>query len=240
MVGATSSLSDIPATGVGLDVRNGGIRCTDTDANGISSIELGTGGNGNRLSYFDITSDDTYTDYGFRIIRWNSGANSNTDFIHRGTGAFNLAANEAGAVNLMVNGTIRLQASNTGICYNGSFGTCSDIRYKKNIIPIKDALASIKKINGVNYHWRKDEFKDKGFSDLKQYGVIAQDLEKTFPEMVITDNDGYKSVDYSRLIPVLIEALKEQQNMIELQSHRIEGLNQKVEVLLINLKQSSK
>ena len=49
------------------------------------------------------------------------------------------------------------------------------------------------------------------FSDQRQIGVIAQEVELVFPEVVDTNEDGYKSVDYSRLTPILLEAIKEQQ-----------------------------
>lgn len=126
----------------------------------------------------------------------------------------------------------------SGIVYCNGVALCSDARYKKDIKPISNALASIKKVNGVNYFMKNEEFKEKGFDNKLQYGVIAQDLEKIFPEMVLTDDKGYKSVDYTRLIPVLIEALKEQQQLIETQGNKIEGLNQKVEVLLNNNKEA--
>ncbi len=92
---------------------------------------------------------------------------------------------------------------------------CSDIRYKKDIKPLPDALTNVIKLQGVNYNWKVSEFPDKHFVDTKQIGFIAQDLEKLYPEMVFTDDKGYKSVDYSRLTPVLVEAIKEQQKIIE-------------------------
>ena len=65
------------------------------------------------------------------------------------------------------------------------------------------------KLQGVNYFWKTKEFPDKQFTDTKQIGFIAQEIEKIYPEVVMTDKDGYKSVDYSRLTPVLVEAIKE-------------------------------
>lgn len=59
-------------------------------------------------------------------------------------------------------------------------------------------------------------------SDKKQFGFIAQDIEKVFPELVSTDENGYLSVDYQGLIPVLIEALKEQQLIINKQREELE------------------
>jgi len=101
------------------------------------------------------------------------------------------------------------------ICYTGTIGACSDSRYKTNIKPIPNALSKVMQLQGVNYYWKVKEYPDKNFSTEKQLGFIAQDIEKVYPEVVMTDNDGYKSVDYSRLTPVLVEAIKEQQKEIE-------------------------
>ncbi len=120
----------------------------------------------------------------------------------------------------------------TGIVYNnnmttlvrlyayGSIGATefvatSDRRFKKDIQPIPDGLAKIQKLNGVSYHWRKDEFKDRGFSDDDQLGFIAQDVAKVLPEAVMVDTAGYFHMKYNMVIPVLTEAIKEQQTQIE-------------------------
>jgi Chaperone of endosialidase len=99
------------------------------------------------------------------------------------------------------------------ICATGTITSCSDIRYKTSIVPVSNALDAVMAIHPFYYHWKK-EFKDKGFSNTRQIGFSAQEVEKYFPEMVLTDKDGYKSVDYSRMAPVLLEAIKEQQKMI--------------------------
>lgn len=91
----------------------------------------------------------------------------------------------------------------------------SDIRFKKNIQTINNSLNKVLNIRGVYYDWRVNEYPDRGFSGKKQVGVIAQEVEKVLPELVITDNDGYKSVAYDKLTAVLIEAVKEQQKQIE-------------------------
>ena len=64
-------------------------------------------------------------------------------------------------------------------------------------------------LRGVSYDWRHDEFPDMDFKDGKDLGVIAQEIEEVIPEVVNTDEEGYKSVQYSHLVPVLIEAIKE-------------------------------
>ena len=91
----------------------------------------------------------------------------------------------------------------------GAITACSDIRYKKDITPLPNALSNIMQLQGVNYFWKTKEFPEKQFTETKQLGFIAQEIEKIYPEVVMTDKDGYKSVDYSRLTPVLVEAIKE-------------------------------
>ncbi len=95
------------------------------------------------------------------------------------------------------------------ICYTGSIAACSDIRYKKTIAPLTHCLDNVSRLQGVSYYWKQDEFPDKQFKDKKEIGVIAQEVEKIYPELVITDANGYKSVDYSKFTPILIEAMKE-------------------------------
>ncbi|WP_156510976.1 MULTISPECIES: tail fiber domain-containing protein, partial [Emticicia] len=102
---------------------------------------------------------------------------------------------------------------------------CSDFRFKTNIKPIENSLASIMKINGVRYDWKKEEFPERNFNDKNQLGFIAQEIEKVFPEMVFTDEKGYKSVDYGRLTPVLVEAIKE----LKMMNDELKNKNQKIE-----------
>lgn len=91
----------------------------------------------------------------------------------------------------------------------------SDRRYKKNFTAIDQALNKVLQLDGLYYNWRVDEFPTKKFTTEQQMGFIAQDIEKLFPEMVHTDEAGYKSVNYGKLTPVLVEAIKEQQVQID-------------------------
>jgi Chaperone of endosialidase len=94
--------------------------------------------------------------------------------------------------------------------------TPSDKRYKKNIHPIKNAINKIQQLNGVTYQLNNTDFPEWKFEKGNQYGLIAQEVENIFPEIVKTiDDKGYKGVDYVKLIPVLIEAIKEQQTQID-------------------------
>jgi hypothetical protein len=113
---------------------------------------------------------------------------------------------------------------------------CSDIRWKKNITPLPNALANVLKLQPVNYYWKKDEFPNKQFTDTKQIGLIAQELEKIYPELVISDKEGFKSVDYSRLTPILVGAIKDQQKLIQDIQNQNEVLQKSIENLNINNK----
>jgi type VI protein secretion system component Hcp len=108
------------------------------------------------------------------------------------------------------------------ICATGSIGPCSDARYKKNVEDIESAVELISNLRGVRFDWRTDEFEDKHFSDRRQVGMIAQEVEKVVPEVVSKDDDGNYYMDYARLTPILIEAVKEQQKTIESLQERLE------------------
>jgi len=88
----------------------------------------------------------------------------------------------------------------------------SDQRLKKNIVKIDDALEKVRWLNGVKFDWDKEAIStlvNVGPKPDNDIGLIAQDVEKVFPEAVTERADGYKAVDYSKLVPVLIEAVKE-------------------------------
>jgi collagen type VII alpha len=123
--------------------------------------------------------------------------------------------------NLRVIGTIN--ASSTITASTGV--TCSsDKRFKTDIRPLTHSLSNVLDIQGVNYKWKVNEFPEKQFSETNQIGFIAQEIELIYPELVFTDKDGYKSVDYSRLSPILVEAIKELNAKNEAQQLLIEGL----------------
>jgi hypothetical protein len=92
--------------------------------------------------------------------------------------------------------------------------TASDVRFKENIQPLSSSLEKVMLLKGVSYDWKADEYPKMGFTKNRQIGFIAQDVEKVFPELVQTDNNGYKGIYYGQMVPVLLEAMKEQQKEI--------------------------
>lgn len=90
--------------------------------------------------------------------------------------------------------------------------TDSDIRYKTNVTTLTDVGKKIRNLRGVRYDLKKDQ--DIVPENGKQIGFIAQELEKEYPELVYTDENGLKSVAYDKMTAVLLQAIKEQQNQI--------------------------
>jgi Chaperone of endosialidase len=73
----------------------------------------------------------------------------------------------------------------------------------------EDVLSRVRRLRGVSYEWREGEEHRGRTGRGRELGVIAQEVEAVFPELVTTGADGFKRVDYLGLIPVLIEAVKE-------------------------------
>lgn len=102
-----------------------------------------------------------------------------------------------------------------GTAYTTGIWATSDIQFKKELREIDNPLDKVLSMHGVTYRWKGDEYSDRGFPDGRHLGVIAQEIEKVVPDVVMTNSNGEKSVAYNELIPVLIEAIKEQQSIID-------------------------
>lgn len=85
----------------------------------------------------------------------------------------------------------------------------SDERLKKNITPMNSVLDKIRKLKAVEFDFNTEDYPDRIMSDKHQIGLIAQDVEKVFPELVNTNKEGYKSIDYARLSVILLKAMNE-------------------------------
>jgi hypothetical protein len=107
----------------------------------------------------------------------------------------------------------------------------SDARWKKDLEPLQNTLLNIVKLQGYKYNWKTDEFPEKNFDKERQIGLIAQDVEKVFPELVRTDNNGYKAVSYEKLTVILLEGMKAQQKQIEATSQENQQLKSELQLL---------
>ena len=92
----------------------------------------------------------------------------------------------------------------------GTLTQNSDMRLKKDISLLQNSLQKITQLNGYTYHW-----KNENTDSRLQTGVLAQEVQKLFPELVTENKEGILAVNYSGLIPVMIESIKEQQMQIE-------------------------
>ena len=117
----------------------------------------------------------------------------------------------APAYTLDVNGNINAR----GFVLANGLALFSDRRFKQHIRPLGGALAAVLALRGVRYEWNALGVQHGGKAGAPQVGLLAQELEKLYPELVATGADGYKAVNYAQLAPVLIEAIKEQQAQIE-------------------------
>lgn len=114
--------------------------------------------------------------------------------------------------------------SSTRLTFNPSTGDLfvwgnvtanSDRRLKKNIETIRDASAKVRALNGVEFDWIED--------DSHSIGLIAQDVEQVAPDLVVTSDLGYKSVNYGNLVGLLVEAIKDLQDEVSALKKQLGG-----------------
>ena len=171
-----------------------------------------------------ITGIVTPTSIGATNLSGNLTLNSNDI---TGTGNINITGD------LDVSNDIQCDSLGIGTAPSGTSGEIratndvtafysSDVALKENINNIPNPIEAIKKLNGVLFDWKKSYIDERGGEDgyfvrKKDVGVIAQEVEKVLPEAVAQRSDGIKAVKYDRLTCLLIEAVKQ--------------LNEKVEIL---------
>lgn len=130
-------------------------------------------------------------------------------------------------------------SNNKKLYVNGSSGgttswNSSDLRYKKSILPIDNALKKVVSLRGVSYMWKDGDLKEsKDFDNKRHYGVIAQDIEKEFPELIDHpgQNQMFKHVEYNGFAGIFIEAIKEQQLIIDSLTNDLNKLRDEFEQL---------
>ncbi|HVF98072.1 MAG TPA: tail fiber domain-containing protein [Flavisolibacter sp.] len=114
------------------------------------------------------------------------------------------------------------------ITATGPLSFSSNIRFKKEIQPIENAIAAVLKIQPIYYRWKRQDFLTMRFCHERQPGFSAQEVEGWVPEIIHTDAQGYKAVDYSRLTLVLVQDVKEQQAKIEAQEKTLQLLTEEL------------
>ncbi|MEZ0609572.1 tail fiber domain-containing protein [Fibrella sp. WM1] len=100
----------------------------------------------------------------------------------------------------------------------------SDARSKTNVVKMTNAMQKVNALNGYYYDWKSG-------SAGREVGFLAQEVEQVLPEAVSENADGVKFLNYDGVLPLLTEAIKEQQALIKSQSALIEQLRREVDAL---------
>ncbi len=158
------------------------------------------------LHHDDDTYLDAFEDLKFRI---NNNNGTQPDMILNADGDVGIGV-PIPSYKLHVDGAVR---GTDIICTSTSL--CSDARFKTDFIPLQNALDGVKRLQGYSHHWRVQEFPQWHFPEQRQIGFKAEDVKELFPALVEELLDGYLTVQYSKMVPVLVEAIKEQQKIID-------------------------
>lgn len=179
----------------------------------------------------DQSADMIFTNHGDIVFRTAPYGNANTTItnikhilkVHNDRGVSVMTDNLPSGVQFNVQGN--LTATN--------HWNTSDGRFKKNVKDINNALDIVNALNGKSYQFKEKvgDYDFKAVQGQDQLGFIAAELKEVLPELVMEDDNGYQSVNYTGVIPVLVEAMKEQQNVIDEQETTITELNKTVESL---------
>jgi len=193
-----------------------------TEANGDYSTSTGGGTKANGVNSTAMGYGSIASDYSSLVIgHWNlSGStvtgsatavnSANTLFVIGNGPTFQ---SKSDAFKVMANGDTTVS---NDLTVGGDIVVSSDSRLKANIVSLGSTLAKLLLIDGKSYTMKKD--------GKQKIGVLAQDIQKVFPELVTTDDKDMLAVNYQGLVPVLINALKEQDNKIS----RLEKLVEKL------------
>ena len=210
-MGYDTDASGIISTAMGLDTEASGDYSAamgyDTEASGDFSTAMGgateaSGDFSTSIGVLTKASDRSSLVIGEYNLSGSTVTSSSTEFKTNNT-AF-----------VIGNGTQDSRSDALVVKFNGdatlagNLNINSDARLKANIISLGGTLSKLLQIDGKSYTMKKDE------SEKQKIGLLAQDIEKVFPELV-SESHGVKSVNYQGLVPVLINALKEQQSEID-------------------------
>ncbi len=172
----------------------------------VASIEYDDPNGGNAFTNDDLQISNfasTSGDIEFYTLRDNNGGVNSMKF-EGGNSPFGVALRILHSNNISL--TLR---GNGNMTIGGSLTENSDMRLKKEISHLEAVLPRLNQISAYSYYW-----KDEARGDRPQIGLMAQEVATEFPELVSADEAGILSVSYTKLVPILLEAIKEQQALI--------------------------
>jgi len=200
---------------------------TDNPQFQISRSIISTYGRASAATFDDdlVPGGSTY-DVGQSGSQWRNGWFSGDV---RVVGALGVGTSTAPVDTLQVVGDARVGTGTTG-CVKDADGTTiagscsSDKRLKTNIAPLDSILDRYAKLSPVSFNWRYQEYPELNLGQETQYGLIAQEVEELFPELVKEGEDGFKKVEFNYLPIYSIQAIREQQEQIAALTNKISEL----------------
>ena len=208
-------------TYISMSDSGGGIHCS---ALGLATIGDYEGRvNGTYISVDDVNEIIRVQCEGVTIIGdddWSLSGNSTHMEINDSNSQISMSAANGVIINAVATGT----TVDVGADANGTIQVnTSDYRLKENVKPIVGALDKVLNLKGVNFEWIDKESRGHG----KQIGMIAQQVQKHVPEVVFEKDDVY-GMNYSPLVSLLVEAIKDQQPQIDELKQRLDRLEKNV------------
>jgi hypothetical protein len=197
------------------------------NGSGLTSLPTASGSQAGALSSADWTTFNNKLGGG-------GGVNYVPKFTASGTvGSSALFSDPSGNVGIGANSLSYTLQVNGSVAGTSAYNNLSDARLKKDVQPIGDALAIVEALRGVTYNWNQTVDPSLKLDDRNHVGFLAQEVEQVLPQAVSTANDARqtKSVAYSEVIPVLNEAIKQQQTQIETLQAENEELKARLDAL---------
>lgn len=203
-------------------------------------LQVGDGRSAQGAASFELIADkNSYPDYGFRFIRYPNGF---TNMDYRGSQNFVINGTDGGSIFFSTSGNAKFSVQSNRIestvqAYKpggGMWAALSDRRSKESIKPYDKGLDELLQVNPISYKYKVDFLEDNGETHV---GVIAQEVQEIVPSMVkaythldieAKKTEGYLSVDPSEFTYMLINSVKEQQNLIQKLQDQVKDLSRLV------------
>ena len=230
--GAYTTASGSYSTAMGAETTASGSSTTamgsGTTASGTGSTAMGNNTTASGTGSTAMGRNSIASDYASTVIgHYNSSGSTATSagsfstsapafVVGNGTGT----SSRSDAFKVMFNGDATVS---NDLTVNGDVTVSSDARLKANIVSLGATLSKLLNIDGKTYTVKKN--------GAQKIGVLAQDIQEVFPELVSEDNEGMLSVNYQGLIPVLINALKEQEQKFQAQEEKFQAQEERLKAL---------
>jgi len=212
-------------------VRNDGLIQIGYTTN--NSLTFGQGNGSSNNGNFALEYCSTCPSAGFNIWKpWPTSDYGNYKLFIRDNGNVGMGNVGDASAKLWISGNLKVNSTTY----------TSDQRFKENIQPINNQLSNLLRLKTYQYTFiqserfvgdslsvnaNKEDHPDYNFDSNLHYGLMAQDIEKIYPNLVAKDENGYLSLNYTELIPILISSIQEQNERISKLEEELNLLKQR-------------